>query len=282
MPAFETPGRLALDLIVPAGTVSVGTWDEPRVEVEVTPLRSDDGSVQAAAETRIEAVERGGRHEISVRVPKREGRLGIFGRSPELLVAIRCPEGADLELTAQSADLDGRGRLGEVAVRSASGDAMLGDVVELSFATASGDLVAGAVSGALTSKSASGDVAVRSVTGAATVNTVSGDVRLGETDGTASVNTVSGDVELDAVAGGARVSCVSGDVHVATRPGLAIWIDVQSVSGSVTSDLDVGDAPGGGEAQVELRVRTVSGDVRISRAAGARGAQPDVRLRSNA
>lgn len=271
MPRFETPGRVTLDLIVPAGMVSVGTWDEPRVEVEVTPLRSDDSSAQAAAETRVEAVERGGRHEISVRVPKREGRLGIFGRSPELLVAIRCPEGADLELTTQSADLDARGRLGEVAARSASGDALLGDVAELSFTTASGDLVVGAVSASLTAKTASGDVAARSVGGTSTVNTVSGDVRLGETGGVAAVNTVSGDVDLDAIAGGVRVSCVSGDVHVATRPGLALWIDVQSVSGSVSSELEVGDAPGAGAAggsQVELRVRTVSGDVRLTRAAG--------------
>jgi DUF4097 and DUF4098 domain-containing protein YvlB len=254
--------------------VSVGTWSEPRVDVEVTPIRGDDISAQAAAETRIEAAERGGRHEVSVRVPKREGRLGIFGRSPELLVAIRCPEGADLELSTQSADVDARGSLGAVGVRSASGDVMLADAAEVSFASASGDLVAGVVSGQLTTKSASGDVAVRSVGGASTVNTVSGDVRLGETAALAAVNTVSGDVELDAVAGGARVSCVSGDVHIATQPGLALWIDVQSVSGSVTSDLDVGDAPGGGDAQVELRVRTVSGDVRITRAATAPAGQP--------
>lgn len=269
MESFETPGRVALDLIVPAGAVSVGTWDEPRVEVEVTAVRGDDASMQAAADTRIEAVDRGGRHEVSVRVPKREGRRSIFGRTPELLVTIRCPHGADLELTTQSADLDGRGPLGEVSVRSASGDALLVDTAELSFTTASGDLVAGAVAGALAVKSASGDVAVRSVSGPATVNTVSGDIRLGETVGAAGVNTVSGDVELDAVSGGVRVSCVSGDVHVATRPGLALWVDVQSVSGSVSSDLDVGDAPAGGAAQIELRVRTVSGDVRLSRAPAA-------------
>jgi hypothetical protein len=56
-------------------------------------------------------------------------------------------------------------------------------------------------------------------------------------------------------------------VSVAARPGLALWIDAQSVSGSVSSDLDIGDAPAAAEgAQVELRVRTVSGDVRITRA----------------
>jgi len=264
--SFETPGRVALDLTVPAGTVAVNTWDEPRVDVDVTPMRGDDASTQAAEETRIEGVERGGRHEIIVRVPKREGRLGFLGRSPELLVTMRCTEGADIELQTQSADLDIRGRLGDVAARSASGDAMLADTADLSFTTASGDLTAGAVAGTLTTKSASGDVAVRSANGAVTVNTVSGDVRIGETPASVGVNTVSGDVELESVGGPCRVSCVSGDVQVATRPGLALWIDAQSVSGSVTSDLDVADAPaGGGGQQVNLRIRTVSGDVRITR-----------------
>ena len=266
MPSFETPGRVALDVTVPAGTVAISTWDEPRVDVDVTPMRGDDASALAAEETLIDAVERGGRHEITVRVPKREGRLGFLGRSPELLVTIRCPEDADLELQTQSADLDVRGRLGSVAARSASGDAMLADTADLSFTTASGDLTAGAVAGTLTTKSASGDVGVRSVAGGVTVNTVSGDVRIDETTGAVGLNTVSGDVQLESVGGPCRVSCVSGDVHVATRPGLALWIDAQSVSGSVTSDLDVADAPaGGGGQQVDLRIRTVSGDVRITR-----------------
>ena len=60
---------------------------------------------------------------------------------------------------------------------------------------------------------------------------------------------------------------MSGDVNVAARPGLALWIDAQSVSGSMRSDLDVGDLPAAepGETPVELRIRTVSGDVRIAR-----------------
>jgi DUF4097 and DUF4098 domain-containing protein YvlB len=122
-------------------------------------------------------------------------------------------------------------------------------------------------------KSASGDVSVRTVGGTATVSTVSGDARLGETQGLASVTSVSGDVELDAVTAGARLNSVSGDLHVGARRGLSLWIDAQSVSGSVTSDLEVGGAEGEGEggAQVELRARSVSGDIRITRAAPTPG-----------
>ena len=57
---------------------------------------------------------------------------------------------------------------------------------------------------------------------------------------------------------------------VAAVPGLVLWIDAQSVSGTMSSELDVGDEPSEpGQEAVELRVRTVSGDVRVARSAAA-------------
>jgi DUF4097 and DUF4098 domain-containing protein YvlB len=267
MATFETPGSVGLRIASPAGDVVVATWDELRVDVDVEPIRDDEASRDAAAGTRVEAIDRGGRHEIVVQVPKREGRFGFLGRGPELRISVRCPEGTDVELTTHSADLDIRGTVGHVNAKSASGDVGLGDARSLAFTTASGDLSAGAIAGALTTKGASGDLDVRSVGGVGTVNTVSGDVRIGPTDETMAVNAVSGDVELDAVGASVRVSTVSGDVRVAARQGLALWIDAQSVSGSLASELDVDDIPATepGAPQVELRIRTVSGDVRIAR-----------------
>jgi len=268
MARFDTPGRVAFRISAPGGRVTVDTWDEPGVEVDVVALRGDDVSRQAAEETRIEAKERGSLHEILVEVPKREGRFGIFGRSPEIGIAIRCPEGADVDLSTHSSDLEGRGPLGDVTVKSASGDVSVGDVKQLGFNTASGDVSAGAIAGTLTLKSASGDVDVRSVGGPATVNTVSGDIRIGSTDEDAQLNAVSGDIDLQSAGAAVRISAVSGDVNVAARSGLALWIDAQSVSGTMQSDLDVTDLPpseANESSPVELRIRTVSGDVRISR-----------------
>ncbi len=269
---FDTPGRATVRVEIPAGTLGVETWADHRIEVEVAPAHGDDRSAAAAAETRVSTAERGGRQEIRVRAPKREsGPLGIaWGRAPELAVTVRCPEGTDLDLATHSADLETRGRLGAVSARSASGDASLEDAVALSYVTASGDLTAATVETVFAAKSASGDVDVRSVGGTASVNTVSGDVRLGETAGPVAVKSISGDVELEATSAGVVVSSVSGDVDVAAVPGLVLWIDAQSVSGTMSSELDVGDAPSepGGEA-VELRVRTVSGDVRVARSTAA-------------
>jgi DUF4097 and DUF4098 domain-containing protein YvlB len=269
--SFDAPGRTTVRVEVPAGVLTVETWSEPRVEVDVAPARGDDRSLAAAAETRVSATERGNRQEVAVRSPKRESRLGIgWGRGPELAVTVRCPEGSDVDLESQSADLEGRGRLGVVSVRSASGDATLEDAASVSYTTATGDLAAGVVAEALTVKSASGDVDVRSVGGSVSVNTVSGDVRIGSTTGAVAVRTVSGDVELEAAGAGVVVGSVSGDVEVAAVPGLLLWIDAQSVSGTMTSELDVGDEPAEpGQEPVELRVRTVSGDVRVARSAAA-------------
>jgi hypothetical protein len=269
---FDAPGRTLVRVKIPAGGLTLETWSEPRIDVEVAPARGDDRSTVAAAETRVSGAMRGDRQEVSVRAPKREGGLlGIpWGRGPELAVRVRCPEGTDVEFESQSADVEGRGPLGAVAIHSASGDGTLEDATSVSFASASGDLTAGAVTDALAVKSASGDVDVRSVGGQAAVNTVSGDVRIGSTAGAAAVRTVSGDVELEAAGAGVTVGSVSGDVEVAAAPGLVLWIDAQSVSGTMTSELDVGDDPAGSdENPVELRIRTVSGDVRVARSATA-------------
>ena len=64
-------------------------------------------------------------------------------------------------------------------------------------------------------------------------------------------------------AGDLKVQSVSGDVDIGVGPGLALWLDVSSVSGSTSSDLELGEKPGEGGIPVELRVRTVSGDIRV-------------------
>ena len=188
----------------------------------------------------------GGTRSSSARRSARGGSA-FLGRGPELDVASAAPRARDLELTTHSADLDARGRLGDVEVRSASGDATLGDARSLAFTTASGDLSAGAVAGALTVKSASGDVDVRSGRRhRRRVTTVSGDVR-----DRRDRRRRGGEHRLGRRrprgAGQRRAASTPSPAtsRVASRPGLALWIDVQSVSGSVTSDLDVGDAPDG-------------------------------------
>ena len=271
MHRFETPGPLALRVAIGSGRVDVTAVDSAVTEVEVTPLRDDEGTRRAAAETRVELLERGGRHELVVEAPERLD-LGsvLFRRGAKLGVTIRCPSGADLDVRTASAPVRATGVLGAVESKAASGDVSFEDVRSLHAGAASGDVSARSVAEACTVKTAAGDAHLGAVGGPLTVNLVSGDLELGEARDSVSVSTVSGDQRLGAVsAGPVKLSSVSGDVRVGVRPGLRLYLDVGTVSGSARSDLDPDEAAAGepgGEA-VELRIRTVSGDARIERAA---------------
>jgi len=266
---FETPGDVLLRVSLEGGDVVVETDLERRVEVELVPLRDNDVTLQAIHDARVELVARGGGHEVIVELKRRPGLL--IGRGPKVGVRVRCPQGADLVLRAGSADLRGTGSLGGVDVKTASGDVSLERAGRLRVDTASGNVRAHDVEGATGLRTASGDVVLHRSGGPLTANLVSGDLSVDDAAAGLEVTTVSGDVHVRAVGGGRlRVQSVSGDIELAVKPGLRLHVDASSVTGSMTTELELEDAlPAGSTAQVhELRVRTISGDLRLARAAG--------------
>ena len=75
-------------------------------------------------------------------------------------------------------------------------------------------------------------------------------------------------------AGELQLQTVSGDARIGVARGTRVWIDATSVSGDLDSELGLADsAPVEDEAAdesgevVPLQVKTVSGDVKIVRAA---------------
>ena len=78
---------------------------------------------------------------------------------------------------------------------------------------------------------------------------------------------VSGDQRVTVAEGKVALVSVSGDVEARVRPGSRVFVDANAVSGAVSSELELsGVAPNGDGPLVEIRARTVSGDVRIARA----------------
>ena len=61
----------------------------------------------------------------------------------------------------------------------------------------------------------------------------------------------------------------AGDVHVGVRAGVPVWTDISTVSGEIRSSLTGAGEPEPGAEHLELRAKTVSGDVTILRAAEA-------------
>jgi hypothetical protein len=272
--SFETPGAVSLDLRVPVGEIELDPSLDGRVEIE---LNAHDPEAQALVDAaRVELRESGGGYEVLVDVPSKNRGFGLgmlFGRQG-IECRVACPPGSNVEVRSKSADVDARGTLGNVGVSTASGDVGLRTVDgNLNVKSASGDIRAGRVGGNASVHTASGDVGLEAVGGRLTVNAVSGDVRVGEALGDATVTTVSGDQSHEAVfAGSVTAQSVSGDVLVAVRRGARVYLDCNTLSGDTSSELDMTGDPGGEGKPIEIRVKTVSGDITITRAPGPPGA----------
>ncbi len=70
-------------------------------------------------------------------------------------------------------------------------------------------------------------------------------------------------------AGPISLQSVSGNLEVRLRPGLDVWIDAGSLSGDTRSELTPSETPARspeGLEVLEVRMKSVSGDVRLARA----------------
>ncbi|MGH9062414.1 MAG: DUF4097 family beta strand repeat-containing protein [Acidimicrobiales bacterium] len=290
MQSFDTPRGVDLRITNRAGHVEVTTHDRAVTEVDVVALHPDAESL--AAETRVAARDRAGRLEVVVEVPESPPR-------PESLsqvgVQVRAPHRAGLTAVTASADVRAHGQYADGEIRTASGDVTILDVAgDLSVRTASGDIDVASVGGDLRADSASGDQRVHAAAGPASLHTASGDIRIDRAEASLEVRAASGDVRIgqalgdltaQTASGDVRADCLhqgkmsvqsaAGDITLGVAPGTLLHVDAQTLSGDTSSEIpldedggaDAGAGSGrGGSPVVELRAKTVSGDIRVVRA----------------
>jgi hypothetical protein len=268
---FEVTGPVELELRLASGDIEIDPSLEGRVEVELT--AHDEESQRLGDEARVELQDHAGRQHVLVDVPNKRGggfSFGIvFGRGG-ITCRVRCPEGSLVSAKTKSADVVARGEIGGLNVQTASGDVEADRVLGgVNVKSASGDVEAREVKGGVSVQTASGDTNFEIVRGPVSIATASGDVTIGEAYDNVSANTVSGDQDHGAVMSGhVAAHSVSGDVRIGVRRGSRVFLDCNTVSGDTSSDLDLtSDAPPGDGPLVEIRAKTVSGDIRITRAA---------------
>jgi DUF4097 and DUF4098 domain-containing protein YvlB len=272
MHTFETPSPVDLRVELWSGRVDVTAEDTQTTTVE---LRGDPELIDSAK------VEQRG-NEIVVLMPKIKS--GLFRRSAEVEAEIVVPKQSNARIETASADVRTHGELGRVDVSSGSGDVEVDEAAQAGVRTGSGDITIRAVHGDCNTKSGSAEVSLGKVGGKCDVLSGSGDVVIDEVVGSLKVKAGSGDIVLkscgdgvDAMAGSGdlllrrvergrvKVKSGSGDITVGVADGTAAYLDIMTVTGDVSSELDGSEAPGDGELTAEIFVQTGSGDVVLQR-----------------
>ena len=266
---FETPAPTAVYVEIGSGDVDARAEDTDQTVIDVDGEYADEVVVEQRGD------------QIVVLAPHR--RTGLFGSRNDLRVQVTLPTGSELATKLGSADVTATGRLRAAKIRTGSGDVHLADVDEEALVeTGSGDIEIGSAGGELRIKSGSGDIEVDHVAGAGSIATGSGDVQIATAAGAVQVrsgsgdlrirdarsgvelNTASGDVYVDlAHRGRVTTKNVSGDINVGIPSGTPVWTDITCVTGSVSSNLSSAGEPAPGQDYVELRAKTVSGDIRL-------------------
>jgi DUF4097 and DUF4098 domain-containing protein YvlB len=265
---FETHEPVSLYAELGKGHLTVTAEDTTETTVNVTGAHSEEVVVE----------QRG--NQIAVVAPRRGiGFLG--GGEPSLEVTVTVPEGSDLITKTGSADQTANGSFGLAKVKAGSGDIRFdrftGHVV---IDTGSGDIVIGQVGADLRIKSGSGDVEVGNVAGTVGISTGSGDIKVGATKAAAMIKSGSGDlsiqsaesdVSLSSASGDLTVAAMhrgsltaknaSGDIRVGIPAGTPVWTDISSMTGRIGSDLEGAGQPEPGQDYVEVRAKTLSGDI---------------------
>lgn len=265
---FETPQPVRLFAEIGKGSVKVVATETAETHVQITGRDADQVLVRQEGS------------QISVIGPKQRS-LVSFGNSDRLDVLITLPTSSEVAVRTGSADIIVTGSVSTGQLKSGSGDVEV-DAADgpLVVETGSGDVRVEQASAGLKAKSGSGDILVVEAAGSLMVSTGSGDVQLWTLHGPAVVKTGSGDLKVSdagsdlsfstgsgdlavktARRGKVSAKCASGDVHIGVKAGIPVWTEISTVSGEIRSSLQGAGEPAEGAEHLELRARTVSGDI---------------------
>lgn len=300
---FAAEGPLHLDAQLRASSMSVSAAPTDQVTVKVTLAK---GVHINADQEEVAVEYSAGTLQIEVPETTGGGlkfgpiQIGNF-TSHRYQIDVEIPEASSVKAQAGSGSITtsgslesattrcGSGRISvdqarEVYAKCGSGQIALGRAEKLEAIAGSGDITVNSITdGQLTA--GSGDIRVTSATGHLELKTGSGDMRLetvaevsavagsggieiGQLRGQFSAKTGSGDITVQrAVEGLIQATAAAGDISCGIPSGTAVLQDCSTVAGRLSSALSEADGPAEtDEHRLELRARTVSGNISVHRA----------------
>jgi DUF4097 and DUF4098 domain-containing protein YvlB len=262
--AAEGPQQLYIE--IPSGEVSVTTAEVDSVQVDVSGRRADEVIVEQR-DQQIEVIAPSG--------------VGFRTGSSNLTVTITAPSRSGLATKLGSAGVVARGVLGAVRISTGSGSVTLDEVTEPSevktgsgsievshlhansdLKTGSGEITVGRTDESVRLSTGSGDIEVGDARGPVALKSGSGDLMVGNAGGDTILSSASGDLRIGRISRGqAQLKNASGDIRLGIPGGTPVWTDVSSTTGRVRSTLSPTGAPAEGQDFVEVRAKTVTGDI---------------------
>ena len=201
--------RVAVENV--AGKIEIQGWD--RNEVHLTGKLGD-----SVDELEISATD----SVLQITVINRNER-----DIDETVLKLKVPEGANIDASAVSADIEISGLNNE----------------KLTGTSVSGDVEVQAKSQWVSLESVSGDVGFRGQTARVSAESVSGDIELSGISGDVDATTVSGDMALEAgMLDSGKLETVSGDIRISTELSASGKLSAESMSGDVTVSLPASQA----------------------------------------
>ncbi|MFE2234986.1 DUF4097 family beta strand repeat-containing protein [Streptomyces sp. NPDC059442] len=216
MQKFDTTAPISAVLDIPAGRVRIVADDRADTTVEVLPADPSKSADVTSAERTTIAYADG---VLRIHTPASEKRL--VGDTGSLEVTVRLPAGSRVEAKAAAAELDGVGRLGDVAFEGAYRRVRIDEAASVRLTA------------------------------------VDGDVEVGRLGGPSEITTSRGDIRIaEAVGGTVVLRTESGDITVAAAAGVSAALDAGTGYGRVANALR-----SDGTAALDIRATTSQGDI---------------------
>lgn len=263
---FPAPGPVEAYVELRAGDLRVRAEATDTATVEVSGTKADSVVVESQGDL-IRVVER--------------SRTGFFPDRGDVRVVLVLPERSDLVAKLGSSGVTATGEVGSVRISSGAGDISLGAVAgKAVLKTGAGAISVESLAAESEIKAGAGTISVREVRAATQLKTGAGSIEVGragapivlksgsghlsvgEADTDAILSAASGDIRIGRMANGqAQLKNVSGDIRLGIPEGTPVWTDISTNTGHVRSALVPTGAPAAGQSHVEVRARSVSGDI---------------------
>lgn len=264
MPTFDTPEPITADITVVSGTLQIVTGDRAETTVEIRPRVDHKDSDVRAAEL-VEVDYASGR--LEVRDPQPSGLGRMIGRKGMVDITVELPAGSRLHAEVGFGNIRCEGSLGASEISASNGNITVDRIAgNTELTTGHGSIRAEAIDGSAAVKSTSGAITIGEVAGELRAKSAHSDVTADRVLGSVTARTTHGSIRLGQVVhGSVNVETSYGELEIGVREGTAAWLDAVSTKGVVRSSLEAADNPAPTDQIVEVRARSVWGDVLVHR-----------------